>query len=138
MVKHKGVLECKQRLAKSLLEVNVLYVPEVDPIPRVSRSKNPDIDVWIISVGGYTQVLSQTRASQCMEMIRAYDKEVQEVRKRIRPPKVNGPALVIENDTPFTDLQKEIDKGMGGVGIVLAFVGFILVCIVMALLKLYA
>lgn len=138
MVKHKNVLECRRRLAERLLELNILYVPELDPIPRVNQSKVPGKDHWVISVGSFTQGISTARANLCLEILREYDKEVHEVRKRIRPPKVNGPVLVMESDTPFTNLQKEIDEGMGNIGVVLGVVGFILICLIVALVKLYA
>lgn len=131
------VLKCKQKLANRLSELRIFYVPETDPMPKVHQSKIPGDTTWVAVVGSLTVVISEERAKLALGMLSEYNTEVQAIRKRNYPPKVKGPDLVIESRTPFTDVQKEIDSGMGVVGSILAIVFGVLFCSVAYLLKHY-
>lgn len=133
-----NTLECKNKLSEQLLKIGIYYDPKLDPVPKVHTKHLGAYVTQVIEVGGLTVVVTEGRANMAMEMIQDYEKEIRSVRKASRPPKVNGPGLVFDSKTPFTDLQKELDKDMGGFGIVLAIVFVIILFCVLYLLNTYA
>ena len=119
MNKHH-TLDCKNKLSEKLLKIGIYYDPKIDPMPKVhSRHLGGDVS-YAVEVGCLTVVVNETRANMAKEMLQEYEQEIRSVRKPKKPTKVNGSTLVSESRTPFTDLQKELDEGMGLVGGVMA------------------
>lgn len=131
----RHTLECKTKLSARLLEINIFYDPKLDPMPKVHTTHLGGHVTHAIEVGSLTVVVSEGRANMAMEMIKDYEQEIRSARKSA---KVKRPILAAESRTPFTDLQKELDEGMGLVGGALAIWFAILLGVGYFLLKYFS
>lgn len=134
MSKHH-TLVCKNKLSEKLLKIGIYYDPKLDPMPKVHSSSLGGHITHAIEVGGLTVVVSEKRAAMAKEMVQDYEQEIRSARKSS---KVKRPILASESKTPFTDLQKDLDEGMGFVGGVMAIWFAILLGVGYFLLKYFS
>ena len=134
-MKKRYILECKETMSKQLATLGFKYNPRTDPIPTLSCVDASQRKSHRISIGGLSVMITTQKAEIIENILSEYYTDAKATRVSNRPQKIAGVYQVSE--TPFMDLQKELDKGMGSIGGTMVVVFVILLCAIGWLAKYY-
>lgn len=123
------VLDARRKLAKQLRNLQISYDPGINAVPKIYRSEVPKSNNWVLQIGEKYTAIPEHRALAGIKLLEEHANEVRIIRKQNRPPRVKGPELY--SRTPYTDMQKELDEGMGVMGIAMGIVFAIGIAIVL-------
>lgn len=127
-MKKRYILECKENMSKQLAALGFKYNPRTDPIPTLTCVDASQCKSHCISIGGLSVMITTQKAAIIENILSEYYTDAKATRASNRPQKIAGVYQVSE--TPFTDLQKELDKGMGSIGGTMVVVFVILLCVI--------
>lgn len=134
-MKKRYILECKENMSKQLAALGFKYNPRTDPLPTLICVDISQRKSHCISIGGTSVMITTQKAAIIENILSEYYADAKATRASNRPRKIAGGYQVSE--TPFTDLQKELDKGMGSIGGAVVVVFAILLCAIGWLAKHY-
>ena len=122
MASLRSTAECKHSMQLRLGKEGIIYDPITDPLPKIEEKKIKDKDIFIVVIGKRRTMVAENVASNIKAIISIYRDEVKLARGFIRRAKTK--AREYPSRTPFTDLQDELNNGLG---VLCAAVGIVFV-----------
>ena len=125
-----------------LLHLGFDYNPKFDPIPTLITSRHHNDGTMVFSIGGLSVVINdKEKAKKLKTILEQYHDDIRESRKifktRKDTPKVKPKAKggYVPSPTPYSDIQEDLDKAMGGIGIAMGIAVTILLFAFLLLMK---
>lgn len=134
--------KCKNLLRDRLLHLGYSYDPKFDPIPTLTLSHLHNDNTMVFSIGGLSIVVKDKEKAKKLKLVlEQYHDDIRESRKifktRKDTPKVKPKAKggYVPSPTPYSDIQEDLDKAMGGIGIAMGIAATILLFAFLLLMK---
>lgn len=138
----RATSKCKKAMQVRLLLLGIEYDPRYHPVPTITETPMAGGVVTSFHVGQATIVLKDPkRAEQVKEIVETYHAELKEARRFFKTRKNSKPSkggIVPSDQRParaYNDIQDDLDKAMGGIGIAMGIAGTIILFAFLLLMK---
>lgn len=125
-----------------LLHLGFDYDPRFDPIPTLTTSRYHNDGTMVFSIGGLSVVINdKEKAKKLKTILEQYHDDIRESRKLFKTRKDTSKSKpqakggYVPSPTPYDDIQEDLDKAMGGIGIAMGIVGTIILLAFLLLMK---